>query len=127
MEVKWRVSPAPTHHTILTSYSLFRNENKVTISKNILVQGWVFTGNKGQHLHLHAFKSDILGIYRVSHNTVYTFVLLISRPQKHLKVPSWTFFNSPFCIDFKTIKFVIIWCNFDRDIAKILKGSHCRN
>ena len=37
------------------------------------------------------------GFYRVSHNTVFTFVLLISRPSKHLKVPSWTFFNSPFC------------------------------
>ena len=66
-------------------------------------------------------------IYRVSRNTVYTFVLLISRPPKHLKVPSWTFFNSPFCVDFKTIKFVIIWCNFDWDITKILKGSHWKN
>ena len=47
--------------------------------------------------------------YRVSHNIVSTFVLLNSRPPKHLEVPSWKFFNSPFCVDFKTIQFVIIW------------------
>ena len=47
--------------------------------------------------------------YRVSHNIVSTFLLLISRPPKHLEVPSWTFFNSPFRVDFKTIQFVIIW------------------
>ena len=41
--------------------------------------------------------------YRVSHNIVYTFLLLISRPPKHVEVPSWTFFNSLFRVDFKTI------------------------
>ena len=65
--------------------------------------------------------------YRVSHNIVYTSVLLVSWPPKHVEVPSWTFFNSPFRVDFKTIKFFIIWWNFDRDIAKILKGSHFKN
>ena len=48
-------------------------------------------------------------MYRVSRNIVSTFVLLISRPQKDLEAPSWTFFNSPFNVDFKTIKFAIIW------------------
>ena len=67
------------------------------------------------------------GLYRVSRKTLYAFVLFISRPPKYVKVPSWTFFNSPFCVDFKTIKFVIIWCNFDWDITKILKGSHWKN
>ena len=42
-------------------------------------------------------------------------------------IPSWTFFNSPFQVDFKAIQFVIIWGNLDRDIAKILKGSHLKN
>ena len=65
--------------------------------------------------------------YTVSHNIVYTFGLLVSWPPKPLEVPSWTFFNSPLLADFKTIIFVIIWCNFDRDIAKILKGSHSEN
>ena len=36
-------------------------------------------------------------------------------------------FNSPLRVDFKTKKIVIIWCNFDQDISKILKGSHCTN
>ena len=44
-------------------------------------------------------------IYRVSRKTL----LLISRPPKHVEVPSWTFFNSPFRVDFKAIKFPIIW------------------
>ena len=47
--------------------------------------------------------------YRVSHNIVYTFGLLVSGPPKHLEVPSWTFFNSPFYVDFRTIQFVMIW------------------
>ena len=66
-------------------------------------------------------------IYRVSHNIVSTFVLLNSRPLKHLEVPSWTFFNSPFRVDFKTIQFVIIWWNLDRDIDKILEESHFKS
>ena len=65
--------------------------------------------------------------YRVSHNIVYTIVLLVSWPPKYLEVPSWTFFNSTLRVNFLTIKIVIIWCNFDRDIAKILKGSHRKN
>ena len=58
--------------------------------------------------------------YRMFRDIVNTFVLLISQSQKHLEVRSWTFFNSPLRVDFKTIKFFTIWCNFDRDIAKIL-------
>ena len=46
--------------------------------------------------------------YRVSRNIVPTFVFLISRPPEHLEISSWTFFNSPFHVDFKTIQFVII-------------------
>ena len=72
-------------------------------------------------------KADSAGSYRVSHNIVSTFVLLNSRPPKHLEVPSWTFFNSPFCVDFKTIQFVMICPSLDQDIAKILKGSHFKN
>ena len=51
--------------------------------------------------------------YRVSRNIVPTFVLLTSWPPKHIEIPSWTFFNSLFYIDFKTIQFVMIWWNFD--------------
>ena len=65
--------------------------------------------------------------YRVSHNIVSTFVLLNSWPPKHLEVPSWTFFNSPFRVDFRTIQFAIIWWNLVQDIAMILKGSHFKN
>ena len=48
-------------------------------------------------------------LYRVSHKIVSTFVLLNSRPLKHLEVPSWKSIRSPFRVDFKTIKYVIIW------------------
>ena len=65
--------------------------------------------------------------YRVSHNIVPTFVLSISWPPKHLEIPSWTFFNSSFHVDFKTIHFVMMWRNLHQDIAKILKGSHLEN
>ena len=63
----------------------------------------------------------------MSRNIIPTFVLLISRPPKHLEIPSWRFFNSPFHLDFKTTHSVIIWWNLDRDIDKILKGSHFEN
>ena len=61
-----------------------------------------------------------------STKTVSTFNFWISRLPRRLKIPSWTFFNSPFRVDSKNIHFVIIWWNFDRDIAKILQGSHFR-
>ena len=52
------------------------------------------------------------------------FALLISRLPSGLEMPSWTFFNSPFCVDFKNVIFYIIWCNLDRDIGKMLQGRH---
>ena len=55
-----------------------------------------------------AMSKPIRSYNRVPHNTVSIFVLLISWPPKHLEVPSLTFFNSPFHVDFKTIQFVII-------------------
>ena len=41
-----------------------------------------------------------------------------------LEIPSWTFFNNPFCVDFETIQFSIILWNLDQDICKILQGYH---
>ena len=35
--------------------------------------------------------------------------LWISRLSKGLETPSWTFFNSPFRVDFKNVHFYIIW------------------
>ena len=69
---------------------------------------WIFIWTLSYQLYEHLYELDEHS-YRVSHNTVYTFVLLISPPPNHLKLPSWTFFNSHFCVDFKLIKFVIIW------------------
>ena len=48
-------------------------------------------------------------IYRVSHNSVFPLVFLISRLPIGVKIPPWTYFNSPFCVDFKNIYFFIIW------------------
>ena len=49
------------------------------------------------------------------------FFFLISRLPKDLEIPSWTFFNIPFRVNFKNIHFFIIQCNRDRDIGKILQ------
>ena len=62
--------------------------------------------------------------YRVSQKKHPTLVLLISQLQRDLGIPPWTFFNSPFRVEFKNVHFYIIWLNLDRDIAKILGGSH---
>ena len=37
----------------------------------------------------------------------------ISRPPRGLEIPSWAIFNSPFCVDFENIQFVIFWLNLD--------------
>ena len=65
--------------------------------------------------------------YRVSHNTVYTFVFWISWLPIGIEIPSWTFFNSPFRVDFENIHFFIIQWNLDRDIGKILWGDHIKS
>ena len=46
-------------------------------------------------------------MYRVSSKTVSTFVFWISRLPRALKIPSWTFFNSPFCVDLKKSNFLL--------------------
>ena len=51
------------------------------------------------------------------------FWFWISRLPWGLEIPSWTFFNSPFRVDFKNIQFFIIRWNMDRDICKILHGG----
>ena len=71
-----------------------------------------------------AMSKPIRSYNRVPHNTVSIFVLLISW---HLEVPSLTFFNSSFNVDFKTLQFVILWWTLDQVIAKILEGSHFKN
>ena len=44
-------------------------------------------------------------IYRVSLKTVATFIFGISRLPMVLKIPSWTFLKSLFCVDLKNIRF----------------------
>ena len=55
------------------------------------------------------------------------FDLRISRLPRGLEIPSWTFFNSPFRVDFKNVHFYIIWWNLDWDIGKILQGHHFKS
>ena len=66
-------------------------------------------------------------IYRVSLKTVAIFIFWISRLPRGLDIPCWTFFNSPFCVDFKNIQFSIIWWHLNQDISKILQGGHFKN
>ena len=60
----------------------------------------------------------------MSHNIVPTFVFWIFRFPRGLEILYWTFFNSPFHVDFKNIQLFIILWNMDRDIGKILQGGH---
>ena len=62
--------------------------------------------------------------YRVSQKKVSLRFCIISRPPRGLEIPSLTFFYRLFCVDSRNIHFVIVWWNFDQDIAKILQGSH---
>ena len=48
-------------------------------------------------------------------------LFIISQLPIGLEIPSWTFFNSPICVDFKDIEFFIIWWNLELDMVEILK------
>ena len=52
------------------------------------------------------------------------FALWISRLPRGLEIPSWTFFNSPFRVDFKNVHFFIIWCKIDWDNGKTIRRGH---
>ena len=69
----------------------------------------------------------LLENYRVSRKTLDLFVFWISRLPRGLEIPSWTFFNSPFRVDFKNIQVFIIWSNPDWVIGKILQRGHFKN
>ena len=47
--------------------------------------------------------------YRVSQKKRPTLVLLISQLSRCLEIPSWTFFNSPFHVEFENVHFFNIW------------------
>ena len=47
--------------------------------------------------------------YRVSQKKRPTLVLLIFQLSRGLRFPSWTFFNSPFHVEFKNVHLFIIW------------------
>ena len=51
------------------------------------------------------------------------FFFQIFRLPTSLEIPSCAIFNSPFCVDFENVQFVIFWFNLDQDIGKILQGS----
>ena len=59
----------------------------------------------------------------MSHKTGNAFIFWISRLPRGLKISSWTFFNSPFHVDFKNIRDFIICLKLDQDIVKILQGT----
>ena len=63
--------------------------------------------------------------YRVSCKTLATFVFWISRLPMCLKIPHWTFFHSPFHVDFRNIQFFIIRWSMEWNIVRILQGGHC--
>ena len=65
--------------------------------------------------------------YRVFTKTVSTFVFWIYRLPKGLDIPSWTFFNTPYRVDFRDIHFLIVRWNIDGDIDKILQESHFKS
>ena len=124
-----RVNASLSRHPIVLVVSISSPLPLQDTEHNVCTQspGKLSPLHANNHLLTHMWFDQTNNSYRVSRNIVSTFVLLISQPPKHLQVPSWKFLNSPFCVDFKTIQFVIIWWNLDQDMAKILKGSHFKN
>ena len=55
-----------------------------------------------------------LGLVQGVPQYCFHFWFIISRLPRGLKIPSWTFFNSPFCVDFKDIHFFIIRWNIHK-------------
>ena len=80
------------------SLSLFDSESSLIKNKICLAFCWGF------------WKTKIIFTNPITNKLLNptTFLLLISHPPKHLEVPSWTFFNNPFNVDFKTIQFFMI-------------------
>ena len=108
---------SPQFHPYAYSYKLIKWLNLNLIQLNSI-----------QFLKIH--HNSIPFIHRPQYHCYgYFFVVLGGwvGPPKQLKFPSWTFFNCPYHVDFKTIQFGIICWNFEWDIAKILKGSHFKN
>ena len=67
------------------------------------------------------------GIFKGWVKKTSSFVLFIYLPHIGLEIPNWTFFNSPFHVDFKNIRFCISWSNLDLAFGKILQGGHFKN
>ena len=51
--------------------------------------------------------------WRIVQQKCYAFVFQISQLPRSLEIPSWAIFNSPFCLDFENVQFVIFWLNLD--------------
>ena len=51
----------------------------------------------------------------------------ISWLPRGLEIPSSTFFNCPFHVEFDNIHFFIIWWNLDLDIGNLLQGGHSKS
>ena len=49
--------------------------------------------------------------------------MLISLPPSGLEIPNWTFFNSPFRVDFENVHFYSILFYLVLDITKKLQGQ----
>ena len=63
----------------------------------------------------------------MSSSTVYAFWFLISRHSEGPESNGWTFFYSPFNVDFKNVLDFVIWPRLDWDIAKLLPDAKNKN
>ena len=61
--------------------------------------------------------------YRVSTKTVYTFVFRISWLPRGVEISSWTFFNSPFRVDFKISNFLLFGEIWTKILAKYYREN----
>ena len=101
-----------TKNELLAEYNALKKKYEVVIKENGILQKKlvVFENSetKKEHTYDQVCQTNPDSKQRVSHNTVSTFVFGIFQFPRGVEIPSWTFFNSPFCVDFKIIQFFII-------------------
>ena len=114
---------APHARRVLTISAIF-------FLSNTLIHTYIHFTHTHRHMHRHKLAQTATHNYTtftkglVKKNPHLNFAMLISRLPSGLEIPSWTFFNSPFRVDFENVIFYIIWWILDWDIAKVLQRLH---
>ena len=72
-------------------------------------------------------ENNTMSIYRVSRNTLATYVFEISRLPGHLELKSWKFLRSPFNSNFKNVPILIPIIKIDQMSTLSRKKTEIKN